>query len=93
MRKENSALNDGSMRFVYASAEAIVYVRENSKQTIVVAVTRGEDKHIKLPKDAVPGLAKAENIFGKGKIKLVDGKLHLPGDKLTANIWRLRATK
>ncbi|MEN9730795.1 MAG: hypothetical protein RL488_105 [Actinomycetota bacterium] len=93
VRKENSALNDGSMRFVYASAEAIVYVRENGKQTIVVAVTRGEDKNIKLPKDAVPGLAKAENIFGKGKIKLVDGKLHLPGDKLTANIWRLRATK
>jgi alpha-glucosidase len=93
LRHENSALNEGSMRFIYASAEAVVYVREDSKQTIVVAVTRGEDKHIKLPKDAVPGLAKAENIFGGGQIKVGDSKLHLPGHKLSVNIWRLRATK
>ena len=93
LRHENSALNDGSMRFVYASAEAIVYVRENKKQTIVVAVTRGEDKHIKLPKDAVPGLAKAENIFGGGEITTQGANLHLPGAKLSANVWRLRATK
>jgi hypothetical protein len=81
------------MRFVYASAEAIVFVREDKKQTIVVSVTRGEDKNIKLPKDAVPGLAKAENIFGGGQIRVGDSKLHLPGGKLTANVWRLRATK
>ncbi len=93
IRRENSALNEGSMRFIYASAEAVVYVREDKKQTIVVAVTRGEDKHIKLPKDAVPGLAKAENIFGGGQIKVGDSKLHLPGDKLSANVWRLRASK
>jgi alpha-glucosidase len=93
VRRENSALNEGSMRFVYASAEAIVFVREDKKQTIVVSVTRGEDKNIKLPKDAVPGLAKAENIFGGGKIRVGDSKLHLPGGKLTANVWRLRASK
>jgi len=93
LRRENSALNEGSMRFVYASAEAIVFVREDNKQTIVVSVTRGEDKNIRLPKDAVPGLAKAENIFGGGKIRVGDSKLHLPGGKLTANVWRLRAGK
>jgi alpha-glucosidase len=93
VRRENSALNEGSMRFIYASAEAIVFVREDKKQTIVVSVTRGEDKNIKLPKDAVPGLAKAENIFGGGQIRVGDSKLHLPGGKLTANVWRLRATK
>ena len=93
IRHENSALNEGSMRFIYASAEAVVYVREDSKQTIVVAVTRGEDKNIKLPKDAVPGLAKAENLVGGGQIKVGDSKLHLPGHKLSVNIWRLRATK
>ena len=93
VRRENSALNEGSMRFVYASPEAIVFVREDKKQTIVVAVTRGEDKNILLPKDAVPGLAKAENIFGGGEIKVSGSNLHLPGGKLEANIWRLRATK
>jgi alpha-glucosidase len=93
VRRENSALNEGSMRFIYASAEAIVFVREDKKQTIVVSVTRGEDKNILLPKDAVPGLAKAENIFGGGEIKVSGSNLHLPGGKLAANIWRLRATK
>lgn len=93
IRRENSALNEGSMRFIYSSPEAVVYVREDKKQTIVVCVTRGADKNIKLPKDAVPGLAKAENIFGGGSIKVDGANLHLPGDKLSANIWRLRATK
>ncbi|MEY2677119.1 MAG: hypothetical protein RL510_1139 [Actinomycetota bacterium] len=93
IRRENSALNEGSMRFTYSSPEAVVYVREDKKQTIVVCVTRGADKNIKLPKDAVPGLAKAENIFGGGSIKADGATLHLPGDKLSANIWRLRATK
>ena len=93
LRRENSALNEGSMRFVYSSAEAIVFVREDKKQTIIVSVTRGEDKNILLPKDAVPGLAKAENIFGGGEIKVSGSNLHLPGGKLAANIWRLRATK
>jgi alpha-glucosidase len=93
LRRENSALNEGSMRFVYASPEAIVFVRQDKKQTIVVSVTRGEDKNIVLPKDAVPGLARAENIFGGGEIKVSGSNLHLPGGKLEANIWRLRATK
>jgi alpha-glucosidase len=90
LRKENSALNDGSMRFLFASKEAVVYARENAKQTIVVAVTRGEDKKIKLAKDAVVGLNKATNIYGGGKIKNDDGKLHLPGKRLSVNVWRIQ---
>ena len=89
IRKSNSALNDGSMRFVYASNEAIVYVRENAKQAIVVCVTRGADKKIALPKDAVIGLNKAKNLYGGGKIKAEGSNLVLPGDKLSTNIWRI----
>jgi alpha-glucosidase len=89
VRKENSALNDGSMRFVYASNEAIVYVRENAKQSIVVAVTRGADKKIALAKDAVVGLAKAKNIYGGGKVKVDGGLVSLPGEALSVNIWRI----
>lgn len=89
LRKENSALNDGSMRFVYASDEAVVYVRENAKQAVVVAVTRGVDKKIRLAKDAVPGLAKAKNIYGGAKIKTEGSQLLLPGDRLSVNVWRI----
>ena len=89
LRRENKALTDGSMRFVYASKEAVAYVRENGKQSILVVVTRGEDKKISLHKDAVPGLKKAVNIYGGGKIKSDGNHLHLPGHKLSVNAWRI----
>jgi len=89
LRKENSALGDGSMRFVYASNEAIVYVRENAKQSIVVAVTRGADKKIAFAKDAVPGLAKAKNIYGGAKVKVDGGSVSLAGEALSVNVWRI----
>lgn len=89
LRKENSALGDGSMRFVYASNEAIVYVRENAKQSIVVAVTRGADKKIAFAKDAVPGLAKAKNIYGGAKVKVDGASVSLAGEALSVNVWRI----
>jgi alpha-glucosidase len=93
LRKENSALNAGSMRFIYASAEAVVYVREDSKQSVVVCVTRGKDENILIPKDAVPNLAKATNVFGGGEIVAQGSMLKLPASALSANIWSLRSTR
>ncbi len=93
VRKENSALNAGSMRFIYASTEAVVYVREDSKQSVVVCVTRGKDENILIPKDAVPNLAKATNVFGGGEIVAQGSMLKLPASALSANIWSLRSTR
>jgi alpha-glucosidase len=89
IRRGNSALNDGSMRFLYASEEALVFVRENSKQSILVVATRGADNKIVLPRDVVANLAKAENLFGGGKLTLSASTVKLPGEKLSLNIWRL----
>ena len=89
IRRGNSALNDGSMRFLYASEEALVFVRENSKQSILVVATRGADNKIVLPRDVVDNLAKAENLFGGGKLTLSASTVKLPGEKLSLNIWRL----
>ncbi len=89
LRRENKALTDGSMRFVYASKEAVAYVRENAKESVLVVVTRGDDKKILLHKDAVPGLKNAVNIYGGGKIKADKQNLHVPGHKLSVNIWRI----
>jgi alpha-glucosidase len=93
LRRENSALNEGSMRFIYASSEAIVYVREDGRQSVVVCVTRGKDENILIPKDAVPNLAKAINIFGGGDIVAEGSMLKLPASALSANIWSLRSTR
>jgi alpha-glucosidase len=89
LRKENPALTSGSMRFLHSDAESIVYVRESAKQAVVVCVTRNSKSPVRIPKDAVPGLAKAINIYGGGAIKTFGNQLELPAGKLTANIWSL----
>lgn len=91
IRKENSALHDGSMRFVYVSNEVVAYVRENKKQTILTVATRGTDTNASIPLDAVAGLKQAENLFGSAKL-VIDGKVaKLPTEPLSINIYRLPA--
>jgi hypothetical protein len=91
IRKENSALHDGSMRFVYVSNEVVAYVRENKKQTILTVATRGTDTNASIPLVSVAGLKQAENLFGSAKL-VIDGKVaKLPSEPLSINIYRLPA--
>jgi alpha-glucosidase len=92
IRKSNSALHDGSMRFVYASAELIAYVRENKKQSILVVVSRGEDPKATIPLDAVAGIRGARNLFGGGKLKVIGKEVLLPNEPLSVHIWALAST-
>ena len=92
IRKTNSALHDGSMRFVYVSAELIAYVRENKKQSILVVVSRGEDPRAAIPLDAVAGIRGARNLFGAGKLKVIGKEVLLPNEPLSANIWALASS-
>jgi len=92
IRKENSALHDGSMRFVYVSDELIAYVRENKKQSILVVVSRGEDPKATIPLDAVAGIRRAKSLFGEGKLKVIGKEVLLPTEPMSINIWALPAT-
>lgn len=89
VRRENIALTEGGLRFLYASDEAVVYVREHKKQNILVLATRGKDSKIKLPTDAIFGLAQAENIYGGGEIKVGSKAVKLPSSPMSVNVWRL----
>ncbi len=93
LRKANPALVSGSMRFLYASAEAVLFVREHKKQSVLVLATRGRDKEIKIAKDAVFGIADAVNIYGGSTIELGKKNAKFAGEKLSFNAWRLPATK
>ncbi len=93
LRKANPALVDGSMRFLYASAEAVLFVREHKKQSVLVLATRGKDQEIKIAKDAVFGLDQAVNIYGGAAIKIGNKNAKFVGEKLSFNVWRLPATK
>jgi alpha-glucosidase len=91
IRKDNSALHDGSMRFVYASNELIAYVRENKKQSVLVVVSRGEDPRATIPLDAVAGIRGAKQLFGEGKLKVIGKEVLLPNEPMSVNIWALEA--
>ena len=93
IRKSNPALVDGAMRFLYASKEAIVFVREHKKQSVLVCATRGKDDAISFDAASVFGLKDAVNLFGGGKVKVGKNKVSLPGDKMSINIWSLPAAK
>ena len=93
IRKQNPALIDGAMRFLYASKEAIVFVREHKKQSVLVVATRGKDDNIKFDASSVFGLDQAVNLFGGGKLKVGKKNAHLPGDKMSINIWSLPAAR
>lgn len=93
IRKNHPVLVDGSLRWLYASDEAVVFVREDGTGTILVAATRFEDPNIKIPMDAITDTDQAENLFGGGEIKVIGGSLLLPGKPLSVNIWRLPAPK
>ena len=89
IRRENTALTEGGLRFLFTSENAVVYVREHKKQNILVCAARGRDSRISLPIDCIEGLAEAENIYGGGKIKFRGNKVMLPSESMTVNVWRL----
>jgi alpha-glucosidase len=93
IRRENIALTEGGLRFLLASDEAVVYVREHKKQTILVSVTRGRASRSKLPADAIYGLDQAQNIYGGGELKVSGSKVKLPASPMSVNVWRLPAAK
>ena len=89
IRKNNTALQDGSMRFVYVSNELIAYVRENKKQSILTVVSRGDDPKATIPLDAVVGIRGAKHLFGEGKLKVIGKEVLLPTDPMSVNIWSI----
>ena len=89
IRKENSALHDGSMRFIYVSDELIAYVRENKKQSILVVVSRGKDAKASIPLFSVTGLKRAKQLFGEGSLTVSGKDVLLPNQPMSVNIWAL----
>ena len=89
IRKKHNALVDGSMRWLYTSNEALVFVRENRTESVLVIATRGKDRKIEFPRDAVSGAESAVNLFGNGQLRVVGGKIRYESKALDFQIWRL----
>ena len=89
VRKSHKALVDGSLRFLYSSDEAIVFVRENQTESILVIASRGRDRHIEFPKDALSQPEQAKNVYGGGALRIAGSKIRFEAGKLDFQIWRL----
>ena len=89
IRKKHRALVDGSMRFLYSSKEALVYIRESKTESVLVCVSRGKDRRVEFPKDAIASPERAENLFGNGNLRVVGSKVRYDAVALDLQIWRL----
>ena len=93
LRKKNIALVEGSMRFIHASAEAVMFVREHKKQSVLVLATREAAKGIVFDLDAVPEISGAELVYGDAKLTQTKKTIKVSSAKLSLTVWRLPATK
>jgi alpha-glucosidase len=90
LRKSSAALRAGGFRWVYAGDDALVYLREAPDDRVLVLLTRAPGGDITLDASQVGWSGEAENCYGDAVILAKNGKVTLPGDGPTAQIWRLR---
>ena len=93
LRKANPALVHGSVRFVFASSEAVAFVREAREETLLVLATRGKEPKLLIEASALPGSEKAELIYGSAKLRVKKGQIKVDAGKLAFAVWRLPASK
>jgi alpha-glucosidase len=89
IRKKHRSLVEGSMRWLYVSKEAMAFIRESKTESVLVIASRGKDRRVEFPKDAVGGIETAENLFGNGNLRVVGGKIRYDAVALDLQIWRL----
>jgi alpha-glucosidase len=93
IRKENNVLVNGSLRWVYASEEAVAFLREDQDSTILVVACRHEDSEITIHRNAISDPSNAENLFGGDNLEIKGEQVLVPGKPMSVNVWRLPATK
>ena len=91
LRKKHTALVDGSIRFVYADDETMIYTRENKRETMVILATRGKTKDVEISLDAIPGLKHAKLVLGEAKLKAGKKTAEFSAHKMSFAVWHLPA--
>jgi len=89
IRKTHESLTLGSLRWLHVSEEAVVYVRETKKESVLVLLTRGKDRDIEFATEALMGNTNALQLFGEAKLVIGKRKTHIEAGKLSVGIWSL----
>lgn len=89
LRKKHTALVDGALRFVYADDETMIFTRENRRETMVILATRGKAKGVEFSADAIPGLGKAQLVYGAAKLKAGKKNASFEAGNMAFAVWQI----
>lgn len=87
LRTRHSSLNTGGLRWLHASDDVLVYVREDASESVLIVAARG-DFDVTLPADAIAG--EPVGLFGETSASYVEGTgaLQLRGEGPSLSVWR-----
>ncbi|GHJ10252.1 alpha-glycosidase [Micromonospora humidisoli] len=92
LRRDTPELRHGGLRWVYADADTLVFLREATTGAVLVLARRAAGPPVRLAglPTTVPGPA-GENLHGGAPAlrPAADGGVTLPGDGPTFQVWRL----
>ena len=89
LRKKHSALVDGSLRFVYADQETVIFTRESKRETMVVLATRGKVKGVEIATESVRGIADAKLVYGNAKLKAGKKNATFEAGRMAFAVWQI----
>ena len=84
------ALRTGSLRWAYADADRLVYLRETTQETVMVLLARAAGERLELPASAI-GVhdgADSDMLYGSAPAVVRDGSVYVTGDGPGVWIWR-----
>ena len=87
LRRDQPALRHGGLRWAYASADAIAFLRETPADRLLVLATRADGPPIRLPATIVR--TGPSNLHGSGDATIANNELVLPGGGPSFHVWKL----
>lgn len=94
IRCGSEALQRGSMRWLHADADRMVFVRELPHERVLVMLARAEGDEIPLDQGAI-GLQEpdeSETLYGSAAVQMQGDGVVLPGSGPAVHIWRWKSS-
>ena len=90
VRRSSPALQQGSLRWLFADDDRLVFIREAASERVLVHLARAAGPPISMPYYAI-GLQEpleSETLYGSAALRVQSGEVVLPESGPAVNIWR-----